>query len=104
MAHWEFGGIRTHNHLRHKQAHCQLCYKLHKMWPEQDSNLHGHYCPRDFKSRAPTNSATRPKIIKRFAGMTGIEPISEVLETPSLTIDLHSYKAGSTGFEPVNSS
>ena len=35
----EFGGARTHDHLNHNQALCQLSYKLH-MWARWDSNPH----------------------------------------------------------------
>ena len=33
-----------------------------QQWPRRGSNPHGGYPPRDFKSRASANSATRPGI------------------------------------------
>ena len=33
-----------------------------QQWPRRDSNPHGGYPPRDFKSRASANSATRPGV------------------------------------------
>ena len=33
-----------------------------QQWPRRGSNPHGGYPPRDFKSRASANSATRPSV------------------------------------------